>query len=372
MQKISGAEYPIKKIFSDDFDFIIPSYQRPYAWTTEEAGELFDDLYSFMNQDGSGEQDDPYFLGSIVLIKQEGESLSEVIDGQQRLTTLTILLAAIANKVSGEERKALLKYINEAGNLAEELDPKPRLALRDRDRDFFKKYIQTEGKLIDLTNLDTATLTDPQQNIRNNTELFINKLSEVDEHKAFELGKFVVNRCYLVAVSTPTMQSAYRIFSVLNDRGLELMPSDILKAEIIGKIPNSMRDEFTEKWENEEENLGRDAFSDLFSHIRMIYRKAKLQKTILEEFRDYVLSQEKDPRHFIDDILCPYGDAFQTILNASYESTQNAQLINDSLEWLLKIDNVDWIPPSILFLKKNYDKSEIFITNGQVSDEAVA
>ena len=137
MQKISGAEYPLKKIFSDDFDFIIPSYQRPYAWTIEEAGELFDDLYSFMNQDGSGEKDDPYFLGSVVLIKQEGEPLSEVIDGQQRLTTLTILLAAIANKVQGEEKKALLKYIHEPGNLVEELDPKPRLALRDRDRDFF-------------------------------------------------------------------------------------------------------------------------------------------------------------------------------------------------------------------------------------------
>ena len=359
MQKISGAEYPLKKIFSDDFDFIIPSYQRPYAWTIEEAGELFDDLYSFMNQDGSGEKDDPYFLGSIVLIKREGEPLSEVIDGQQRLTTLTILMAAVANKVQGEEKKALLKYINEPGNLAEELDPKPRLALRDRDRDFFKKYIQTEGKLIDLINIDPVILTDPQQNVRNNTELFLKNLSEMDDQKAFELGKFIVNRCYLVAVSTPTMRSAYRIFSVLNDRGLELMPSDILKAEIIGKIPSSMRDEYTKKWEDEEEELGRDAFSDLFSHVRMIYRKAKQQKTILDEFREYVLSQEIDPRRFIDEILCPYGDAYQTILSSSYESTQNAQLINNALEWLLRIDNVDWIAPSILFLKKHNDKSDL-------------
>lgn len=359
MQKISGAEFPLKKIFSDDFDFIIPSYQRPYAWTTEEAGELFDDLYTFMNQDGSGEKDDPYFLGSVVLIKREGEPLSEVIDGQQRLTTLTILLATIADKVQNEEKKALLKYINEPGNLAEELDPKPRMALRDRDRDFFRKYIQTERKLIDLINLDPVGLSDPQQNIRNNADLFRKNLSEMDEKEVFELGKFIVNRCYLVAVSTPTMQSAYRIFSVLNDRGIELMPSDILKAEIIGNISESLRDGYTKKWEDEEENLGRDAFSDLFSHIRMIYRKAKQQKTILDEFRAYVLSKETEPRKFIDEILCPYGDAYQTILSASYESTQNAQLINDAIEWLLKIDNVDWIPPSILFLKKNTDKSEV-------------
>jgi uncharacterized protein with ParB-like and HNH nuclease domain len=70
MPSIVGHEYPVKKIFCPDFEFVIPPYQRPYAWTKEEAGELFDDIMSFMEQVGN-KYEDPYFLGSIVLIKRK-------------------------------------------------------------------------------------------------------------------------------------------------------------------------------------------------------------------------------------------------------------------------------------------------------------
>ena len=65
-KRITGAEYPLAKIFSAEFDYTIPSYQRPYAWTETQAGELFSDLYDFFLK----EKDDTYFLGSIVLIKE--------------------------------------------------------------------------------------------------------------------------------------------------------------------------------------------------------------------------------------------------------------------------------------------------------------
>src|SRR5207302_10088390 len=87
---IHGSEYPIKKIFSDDFVFTIPVYQRAYAWTIEESEELFQDL---IRAKGDAEEaiDDisPYFLGSIVLIKGD-EPDAQVVDGQQRLATLTM------------------------------------------------------------------------------------------------------------------------------------------------------------------------------------------------------------------------------------------------------------------------------------------
>ena len=139
MQRISGHEFPIKKIFSDDFEFVIPHYQRPYSWTVEEAEELFDDLYNFMQQTRNGNNPEPYFLGSIVLIKEDNNPRSEVIDGQQRLTTLTILLACLAAKLSGNNRTALLKYINQPGNPIENLDPKPRLTLRERNNPIFRR-----------------------------------------------------------------------------------------------------------------------------------------------------------------------------------------------------------------------------------------
>ena len=160
-KKITGAEYPLSKIFSSDFDYVIPSYQRPYAWTTDQAGELFDDLYDFFDQ----EPDDSYFLGSIVLIKDETKPHAEVIDGQQRLTTLTILLSAIASKFTTELSDGYLKYIREPGNPFEGLLAKPRLALRDRDREFFAEYIQ-ELKFDGLFKLDDKQLnSESQKNI---------------------------------------------------------------------------------------------------------------------------------------------------------------------------------------------------------------
>ena len=138
VKKISGAEYSLSKIFSSDFDYVIPAYQRPYAWTVDQTSELFDDLYDFY----FNEQDEGYFLGSIVLIKEEAAPLAEVIDGQQRLTTLTILLATLAAAMEGAQRDTLLRYLCEPGNEFEGLTPKPRLTLRERDQPFFNEYIQ--------------------------------------------------------------------------------------------------------------------------------------------------------------------------------------------------------------------------------------
>ncbi|MGD0283959.1 MAG: DUF262 domain-containing HNH endonuclease family protein [Dissulfurispiraceae bacterium] len=351
MARIIGHEYPISKIFSPEFDFVIPVYQRPYAWTTEEAGDLFDDIQGFMQQQTATESDDPYFLGSIVLIKTEEAPRAEVIDGHQRLVTLTLLLAALVEKLSGDEAHSLAKYINEPGDLAEDRPPKPRLTPRERDQEFFHRYIQTESGLAKLLDLDGDNLTDPQKNIQANAKLYVKCLEKIDAQEAFALGKFIVNRCYLVAVSTPSMQSAYRIFSVLNDRGLDLLPCDILKSDIIGEIPEKQREHYTEKWEDAEENLGREAFNELFRHIRMIYQKAKAKTTELEAFREYVLSKETDHQRLVNDILVPYAEAYDIVTNSTYESSQDASGVNNMLKWLRRIDNLDWIPPAMLFMR---------------------
>jgi hypothetical protein len=168
-KKISGAEYPLSKIFSSDFEYIIPSYQRPYAWGVDQASELFDDLRGFYN----AEDEEGYFLGSIVLIKSEGVPRSEVIDGQQRLTTLTMLLAVMACAHGGKNKDDLKAYIIEPGKAMEGITAKPRLSLRERDRKFFTKYIQ--GLDLDaLVALDPSTLdNESQANIRTNIVHFV-------------------------------------------------------------------------------------------------------------------------------------------------------------------------------------------------------
>jgi len=142
---IHGKDRPIRKVFREDYDLEIPPYQRPYSWSEEEAGDLFSDLYQEVKGSSRKVNEiDPYFLGSLVLIKEEGNPKSEVVDGQQRLTTLTILFSALRNHVSEDYADALDKRIMEEGDPLTDQDENVRLSIRERDRQFFKEHIQDQ------------------------------------------------------------------------------------------------------------------------------------------------------------------------------------------------------------------------------------
>jgi hypothetical protein len=348
-KKISGAEYPLAKIFSSDFDYSIPSYQRPYAWTEVQAGELFTDLFDFFTK----EKDDTYFLGSIVLIKEEGKPSAEVIDGQQRLTTLTILMASVTTQFAGDLRADFENYIREPGRASQGLKPKPRLELRERDRAFFAEYVQSL-KLAELIALEPAQLeNESQRNIRRNAEVLLQRLEtsfKGSTEKLCEFGAFLVQRCFLVAVSTPSQQSAFRVFSVLNSRGLDLLPTDIIKSDVIGSIKQDRQNAFTETWEELEVEAGRDGFAEVFGHIRMIYAKEKARRALLEEFRERVIAQVGSSEALVTEVIEPYTDAYLIAKNCQYLSTNNAADINSLLHWLNRLDNSDWLPSAMKFL----------------------
>lgn len=356
-KKISGAEYPLSKIFSAEFEYQIPAYQRPYAWTDDETLELFDDLYDFHLTEPA----DDYFLGSIVLIKQEAIPQAQVIDGQQRLTTLTILLAAIASKVPGALRDTVFKYIQEPGNPLEGLDPKPRLTLRPRDQPFFAQCVQ-QLDFNRLASLDQTSLdNEAQQNIQVNSRLLLDRLEQrfgEDSDALQKFAGFLLQRCYLVAVSTPNQKSAFRVFSVMNNRGLDLQPTDIVKAEIIGQLPEAEQEDYTDRWEAMEAKVGRGGFNDLFAYTRMIFAKSKAKRTLLEEFREQVQDQVGLPAKLIENILEPYSEAQLITRHCNYSAEFNAEGVNNYLRWLNRIDNSDWVPAAILFLSQFRHKPE--------------
>jgi hypothetical protein len=354
--RLNARELPLSRVFSDDFVFSIPNYQRPYSWGVEQASELLDDLLTFTDRHlGSGSSSSPYFLGSIVLIKGAGPP-AEVVDGQQRLATLTILLAALRALANREDGGQLTPFLCERGNRYSGARDRYRLTLRDRDAAFFRDHVQKEGG-IDLMRSLGERLTDSQRNLRDVARLFLSRLEGITEERRQDLGTFVLRNCYLVVVSTPDLDSAYRIFSVLNDRGLDLSPADILKAEIIGAIPEEDQQRYTRRWEDTEDDLGRDSFRDLFSHIRMIHRKSKPQDTLLKEFRNFV-RPTSDPRHFVDATLLPMAESYGTILGASYDGDRRVGPVNSYLRWLNRVDNVDWIPPAMSYLARHQGNAD--------------
>ncbi|GLY54785.1 DUF262 domain-containing protein [Lentzea sp. NBRC 102530] len=343
MHKLEAHEVPLHKVFGSDYDFRIPDYQRPYAWEVEQAQQLLEDLVEAVE----GDSDEPYFLGSMVLVKADGKADSEVIDGQQRLTTLTILLSIVRDLTTHDGiRTSLRKMIVEEGDDLLGLKPKPRLALRKRDQVFFRTYVQEPGHIEELIALDdTALETDAQKAVRDNARALRSALVRLGEEARHRLVRMISSQTFLVVVSTPNLDSAHRIFSVMNARGLDLSPADIFKSKVIGELD----DEYAAKWDEAEVRLGRSDFADLFLYIRMIFAKERAKQDLLTEFPRQVLNQYLPGREaaFVDDVLVPYSDAYEKIRDFGYESSAKAEQVNSWFRRLAQVDNRDWLPPAL-------------------------
>ena len=352
-ETIVAKELQLVSIFSDNYRFVIPDYQRPYAWTTEQTGELLDDLLYAMEHVENVSDASPYFLGSIVTIKNGLQSQAQIVDGQQRITTLTILLCVLRELASSDsDRNDTHSYIYAPGRESAGIQGHYRLTVRERDTKFFQNNIQQMGRLRTFLERSPANLPDSQKRMLENAHYLYHSLAEREEKLRKILTQFLAQRCYLVVVSASNQNSAYRIFSVLNDRGLDLSPTDILKSDIIGALPENIRSQQTEIWEKIEEDLGRDRFSDLFAHIRMISMKRRQRGTLQQEFQDHVL-KAVDRSDFIDTVLEPYAEAYATVTGASYESTGGFGEVNKYLRYLNQLNNFDWIPPAMAFYRRN-------------------
>lgn len=351
MKQINAGEYPLRKIFSSDFQFKIPDYQRPYSWGTEQALQLLDDLEGALERD----TDEPYFLGSIVLVKDGASPEAEVIDGQQRLTTLSILFAILRDLTRNDQLASeLSELVLEPGKILAGTKPRPRLMLRKRDADFFRDFVQSAGQIAALGQLpDGALNTDAQKAIRDNVNALVTRIVTWPDAKRQELAAMMGTGTFLVVVSTPDLASAHRIFSVMNARGLDLTAADIFKATVIGDVHADEQAAYADKWEQEEQDLGRDGFAELFLHIRMIFAKERARRELLLEFDQQVLKEYLPGKgaQFVDEVLIPYSDAYERLITQNYPMVAGWEKVNGWLRRLVQLDNSDWRPPALWALK---------------------
>ena len=339
--KITATEQPLDTVFSKSYSFGIPRYQRPYSWRKEQVEDLLDDLMTAFGRDS----EEPYFLGSVVLIEDENPR-SQVVDGQQRLTTLTMLFCVLRDiATSLRTINELDGVVSEVANTIRGTDVEYRLVIRELDREFFQKNVQTKGGTTNLIKLDQASFSDVQKRMFENVQCLHDELLKHSEEFRKELSRYIIQNCYLVVVSATDRGSAHRIFSVMNDRGLDLSPTDILKADVLGTVPPEIEEAYANKWENIEVDLGRESFRDLFAHIRMIYQKSKQRRgTLQDEFQEAVLKGVTS-QEFVDDVLEPYADVYADVSKAAYAGVKDAEAVNWLLRHLRRLDNFDWIPP---------------------------
>lgn len=355
-ENISGAEYSLSKIFSADFDYVVSSYQCSYVWSVNQASELFNNLYNLYELGG----DDAHLLGSVTLIKNEEVDFTEVIDGQQKLITLTILLALITSSIKIETCTEFLSYIQKYEKDSQDIKIKPKIKLKERDNLFFTKYIQSFN-FEELMTIDPLVLDNEfQRHIQANCDLLQDKLKVFHGNvlKLYKFYFFLIHNCFVFFIYTTHQVAAMKVLALANNKALNLLPLDIIKVEIIGMISTEKHVKFINQWEKLEKKLGRNCFNKLLGYINFIYKKKSDREILLADFKDNVINMVSAPEHIVEEILLPYTEAYLVIKSQTYISISHAKEINYLLKWLNKINHFDWFPVAILFLTQKKDEPE--------------
>ena len=239
MSKLNVDQASIMKLFSDrKSDFLIPDYQRPYAWDEDLCQTLWDDIFSFAIPDNDAYKfntNDEYFLGSIVTFKNENGKL-EVIDGQQRLTTLMLLLRAFYGRfemMSDENSRKMREKISNCIWKADEFGNADTNILKINS-----EVATDDDKEEFLSILKTGVATPNQKsNYANNYRFFQEKIDQFLQNfpSYFPfLPARILENCILLPIEAESQDTALRIFSTLNDRGMPLSDADIFKAQFYG------------------------------------------------------------------------------------------------------------------------------------------
>jgi len=296
-------------LFSGYEDFYkIPEYQRPYSWGEEQVEQLWDDIYSAYK-----EGEDHYFLGPMVLIREGNEEKPyfEVIDGQQRLVTLTILFCVLRDFYLCDQtfvRELHDKKLPELIEHAIKYLGRYRITLITQAHHHMKfKNSILEGIKPKQLERDLRRLKD------DNRFLFIARKLKERLEELYEKGgieevenfiKYLLYRVIVIRIICSNFTSAIRLFQTLNTRGLDLTPADIIKSFLYSKC----RDEdekhiFIDNWSKIEEAVSKMAVGDLSTILTMFlyYRLAptRPRRAINEEFERFF----KEEKSTVEDIV---------------------------------------------------------------------
>lgn len=259
MSKLNVDQKTVESLFSDKkSDFLIPDYQRPYAWNEDNCQTLWDDIFSFSFPNSNSEEFDEneeYFLGSIVTFKNERGQL-EVIDGQQRLTTLLLLLRAFYDKFANmQDNKSKLTR----DKIEKCIWKTDTFGSADKDRLKIDSEVATDNDKLEFLDLlrTGEILENSKSNYVNNYKFFQTKINEfLAEYPSYfpYLPARILGNCILLPIEAESQDTALRIFSTLNDRGLPLSDADIFKAQFYKYYGDKgEKDTFIDEWKSLEE-----------------------------------------------------------------------------------------------------------------------
>lgn len=358
-----GGKISVKDLFSR-FTFNIPAYQRPFVWGADEFDLLFEDIKaSTLNKDPS------YFLGALVLHTRSfdditGEGNYDIVDGQQRITTLLILLAVIRDilREMGDTERAsqVQKFIYQEADKKMSIPEQVRLIVWPDERAFFKKYVLTFDGTRNLSK--DGMSTEAQENMAKAIHIFRDKCDALvtggqGVQSILDIFVHLRDRCYFLYTRTDDKALALTQFIRLNARGVDLQSSDLLKTENLAEIRDEQQsNSCSQTWIRLENDLGRDRMELLLGFIRDIQLKQKARKTLWEEYQ-LIFSKGLINRgvDFFDTVQGA-GDIYnQYVLDPlSIQPSSDIVVKYQNIIGLMRdfIPSADWVPVLIRFIER--------------------
>lgn len=349
--------------------FVIPEYQRPYAWSEDQVTVLFDDLWEFTATLGGSEREGTYFLGCIVSYENDNKE-QEIIDGQQRLTSLFLLLRAIySHLINSDEQndktehfiKLIQPTIWRTDKLTGKVDYKSTLLT--------SRVVNNSGNEILRLILETGT-TDSKatDNYSRNYSLFQKMFKDHASKSPLMIYDFiyaVLNQAILLPITADSQDTALIIFNTLNARGLPLSDADIFKAKIYNHLDNDGKKEFIEAWKALDENAtaANESIQSLFYYYMFFLRAEENDKSSTTPGIRSYFTKNKNERLFDEHLM----QNLDTILNLwrvinvheeLNEAWSKNPFILQAMDILTSYPNEFWKYPVIIFyLKHRHEKT---------------
>ncbi len=355
----SASACQIAQVFRDPYAFRSPSYQRRFCWSVAEGGRLLDNLLEAHGETGlagpGGESD--YFLGTILLMDVSGSSDAlapsrlrgerqtlDIVDGQQRLVTLTILLSVLRDLLVQARPATAAALDGLIGRPSAQVGaPGCRLMLRGEDGDFLATHVQQPGACQATPGDDPAS--EAQQCMLAIRVHFMAELADRDATQIDAFARYLLERCSLVLILTSQIDRAHRMFTVLNDTGKALKRNDILKAELLGNVAAAAANRYLGIWQDLENRLG-DEFESIFSHLRVIHGRSGQQ--IIAGIREQV-AEAGGAEQFIDRWLAPAAQVLDDIRHARHSGSPHSVEIRSLLSYFNWLPSSEWVAPVLAF-----------------------
>jgi hypothetical protein len=325
----------------------VPRYQRPYTWTEHEVRQLIQDLWRAFERDATF-----YFIGQIVMVKNKKREM-EISDGQQRLATLTMIIAFVRDRITHRAAHYQgLVMLNENGG-------RPRLMLREADAGFYRRHVQEPNNMKAMARLE-ETAIDSQNLMCAAAATIEAELDGIENNKLDAFMSFVVRRATFNVVEADERGAAAGIYNAMNNTGQDLSAADNIKCDLLenSRLSDADADDAARKWEALEIDLGREDFSALINQMPFLLTGAHLiSPGDLGAFRTQV-EAAGGVREFLVKKLPRYGECLKEILKGEIDLGPASFDVSRRIQIMLQLTETRWMAPALVFLTEHRGNPE--------------